>query len=305
MKNWLRGLSLLLYLLCGGRAGAQPSPGGWQADPRLRGVAPRALAQTPDGLLWLGTEDGVFRYDGTELVPLNALRRTGPPLPAVACNQVLALPTGDVWLGTEAGAYRFTAAGALQPVTPPSPARQAISSLVLAAAAHRVWLVQERVGLQAYTLAGQPTGPFIPAPTPYLGLWPAADGSLWLFSQQGPGRTQHRTATGQLLGEWQHPHRFLHPVADPAGRVWLLSARAAYRPAPGGQLPESSRWREPGLEMHFALAPTDTSATLLTQDQLVYLGWTPTAGPRARFRLGPLPWTGGEWGAGLAADASG
>ena len=305
MKNWLRGLPFLLCLLGGGRALAQLAPGGWQADPQLRGVALRAMAQTPDGLLWLGTEDGVFRYDGTDLVPLNALRRTGPPLPAVACSQVLALPTGDVWLGTEAGTYRFTTAGALQPVTPPGPARRVISALVLAADAHRVWLVQERVGLQAYTLAGRPTGPLIPAAAPYLRLWPAADGSLWVFSQQGPGRTQHRTATGQLLGEWQHPHRFLHPAADPAGRVWLLSARAAYRPAPGGQLPESSRWRAPGPETYFALVPTDTSATLLAQDQLVHLGWTPAAGPRMRFRLAPLPWTGGEWGAGLAADALG
>ncbi|MGI4869676.1 MAG: histidine kinase [Janthinobacterium lividum] len=303
MKHWLPCLRLLLGLLGGRLALAQPAPGGWRADPPLRGVALRALAQTPDGLLWLGTEDGVFRYDGTELVPLNALRRTGAPLPAVACSQVLALPNGDVWLGTEAGTFRFTTAGALRPVRLPGQARRVLSALVLAADARRVWLVQEQTGLQAYTLAGQPSGPLLPAPDPYLGLWPAADGTLWLFSR--PGHTQHLTASGQRLGDWQHPHRFLRPAADPTGRVWLLSARAAYRPAPGGQLPETSRWRPPGPEPYFALTPTDTSATLLIHDQLVHLAWTPAAGPRVRFRLAPLPWTGGDWGSMLTADASG
>ena len=53
------------------------------------------IAQTPDGYLWLGTQTGVYRFDGVRAVPL--------PLPGLANTEVgslLPARDGTLWIGT-------------------------------------------------------------------------------------------------------------------------------------------------------------------------------------------------------------
>ncbi|MCY7376033.1 MAG: hypothetical protein LH472_08695, partial [Pyrinomonadaceae bacterium] len=62
----------------------------------------RAIAQTPDGILWFGTDGGLARFDGrrVETVALEGLES----------NRILALEmnvAGELWIGTDAGATRF------------------------------------------------------------------------------------------------------------------------------------------------------------------------------------------------------
>src|SRR5215211_7637044 len=56
----------------------------------------RAIAQTNDGVMWFGTDNGLSRFDG---------RRVQTFLPAgTGSNRVLAAETsqsGDLWIGTE------------------------------------------------------------------------------------------------------------------------------------------------------------------------------------------------------------
>ena len=62
-----------------------------------------AIAQTPDGALWFGTDGGLARYDGRRTQTINA---AGLPT-----GRVLALQTdagGALWLGTERGAARLS-----------------------------------------------------------------------------------------------------------------------------------------------------------------------------------------------------
>src|ERR1041384_6853139 len=69
----------------------------------------RALAQTPDGAMWFGTETGLARFDGPRTQTIN-----DPALPA---GRTLALQTdkdGALWIGTEAGATRFHEGGFLK-----------------------------------------------------------------------------------------------------------------------------------------------------------------------------------------------
>src|SRR5690349_18382657 len=121
MKRW-RLLLVLWGVLRSTAALAQPGPAaGWLPSEALGGLMLRTLVPTADGLLWVGTDDGVFRYDGTRLVSINALRRGGPALPAVPCNFLLPLPDGQLWLGTDAGLYRFGPTGVLQVLPLPSP----------------------------------------------------------------------------------------------------------------------------------------------------------------------------------------
>lgn len=60
----------------------------------------RAIAQTPDGVLWFGTENGLARFDGRRM-------QTDTK---TAFNKILALVVGaggEMWIGTETGATRM------------------------------------------------------------------------------------------------------------------------------------------------------------------------------------------------------
>jgi ligand-binding sensor domain-containing protein len=60
-----------------------------------------AMAQTPDGYLWLGTEFGLVRFDGVQAVPWQP--PDGEQLPSTWINAVLVSHDGTLWIGTEKG----------------------------------------------------------------------------------------------------------------------------------------------------------------------------------------------------------
>ncbi len=60
------------------------------------------LAQTPDGYLWLGTHDGLYRFDGVVFERYQP--QSGGPFPARAVTSLLALSNGDLWIGFYPGA---------------------------------------------------------------------------------------------------------------------------------------------------------------------------------------------------------
>jgi ligand-binding sensor domain-containing protein len=60
-----------------------------------------ALAQTPDGYLWLGSPDGLCRFDGVVFERYQP--QSGGPFPAHTVSSLLALPNGDLWIGFSSG----------------------------------------------------------------------------------------------------------------------------------------------------------------------------------------------------------
>jgi ligand-binding sensor domain-containing protein len=60
-----------------------------------------ALAQTADGYLWLGTHDGLYRFDGIVFERYHP--QSGGPFPAQSVTSLLALPNGDLWIGLRSG----------------------------------------------------------------------------------------------------------------------------------------------------------------------------------------------------------
>jgi len=60
-----------------------------------------AMAQTPDGYLWLGSEFGLFRFDGVHAIQWQP--PAGQHLPDRNINSLLVTREGTLWIGTFAG----------------------------------------------------------------------------------------------------------------------------------------------------------------------------------------------------------
>ena len=106
--HWLGFILTGLLLVC--------SPGAYALNPELdvsqfahtvwkvrdgftRGAI-LAIAQTPDGYLWLGTEFGLYRFDGVRAIPWHA--PSGAVLPSGPIYSLLVARDGTLWIGTGA-----------------------------------------------------------------------------------------------------------------------------------------------------------------------------------------------------------
>jgi diguanylate cyclase (GGDEF)-like protein len=73
----------------------------WGASDGLAHISARAITQTPDGLMWIGTENGLSMFDGVSFKTLNA--DTVPAMTSDWINAVITGPEGKLWVGTNNG----------------------------------------------------------------------------------------------------------------------------------------------------------------------------------------------------------
>src|SRR5260221_9081161 len=89
----------------------QPTPA-WAVDPTKRitqyahvawrwqdgaiSSLPFTIVQTPDGYIWIGTESGIFQFDGVRFTPWNPGR--GQDLPSSTGVRLTATRDGSVWI---------------------------------------------------------------------------------------------------------------------------------------------------------------------------------------------------------------
>lgn len=100
------------------RAGESPDIGiaqlgleTWTPDAGLAGSWVRAIAQTPDGFLWLGTSGGLSRFDGLDFVNLTAA--ADPALPGNGVSALAGRSAGGLWVGFDVGGVRVLENGGL------------------------------------------------------------------------------------------------------------------------------------------------------------------------------------------------
>ncbi len=66
-----------------------------------------AILQDSQGFMWFGTEDGLVRYDGQELVRYGYARKEDSGLPGNYINQIVEGPRHDLWLAINGGLARW------------------------------------------------------------------------------------------------------------------------------------------------------------------------------------------------------
>lgn len=192
----------------------------WQRDQGMPHKSIRALAQTSDGYLWAGSDDGLARFDGVRFVAFE-LRAGWHPGPVHA---LLADRRGALWIGTSAsGLTRFENDRFTTFTT-----REGLPSDSITALAEdrdgRLWVGTE-VGLAIWHEGkfALPSGTEELNGKPITTLFKDRQGDLWIGAT-GAGVFQWRagkfipltdTSVDALL---QDPHCLL---VDRGGRIWI------------------------------------------------------------------------------------
>lgn len=205
-----------------------------------------AIAQTPDGYLWLGTPLGLYRFDGLTFEPMR------PPRPSYSMSDrvvsLMVARDGALWVGYEAGGIAVWDRGRFRLIFDPKIFRFVVIRLAegrdgtiwaattnprarLARLMDGQWRsVDDITGLPADDLSD---------------VLVARDGTVWAtaggaVSRLAPGAkrfTVVRTGMGEGVGLAQ----------DGQGRIWAADARGTRvidsPPGPGGEyaLPSTSR----------------------------------------------------------------
>ena len=145
--------------------------------------AVNAIAQTPDGYLWLATQSGVVRFDGVRTVPLPLA--PGQQLPSTSVGALLAARDGTLWIGTLDGLVSWKNG---QLTEYPSLARRTVLAL-LQDRAGTVW-VGGLAGPAGTLCAIRGDGPTCYGDDGSLGtvvasLYEDIDGSMWVGAATG------------------------------------------------------------------------------------------------------------------------
>ena len=73
----------------------------WRLQDGYFGSAPRRVAQTTDGYIWVGTGNGLFKFDGVRFIRWAA--QSGEELPSLSIRGLLGARDGSLWIATDAG----------------------------------------------------------------------------------------------------------------------------------------------------------------------------------------------------------
>jgi signal transduction histidine kinase/ligand-binding sensor domain-containing protein len=231
-----------------------------------------SLAQDHRGYLWVGTQDGLNRYDGRDMITFRAHAGDGA-LGGNWISQLLHDPRGWLWVGTSSGLYRHDY---LSERFEPMPLADEAGGYVYAifrAADGAIWIGSDHGlqrwdperGRQDWPAAGQS----LPVDLPDRRIRAIAQGRhgrLWLGTTEGlrqfdPRRGEFLPSPAALrdLGE---PINAL--LVDRMGRLWIAADA-------------SGTWRYPDLEGAAAQHVADSAgqrsyALLQTQDGRLWIG---------------------------------
>ncbi len=101
----------VVFASCGVAVGAAPTTTerlsdeyvmrSWEVDGGLPGNSVTGIAQTPDGYLWVATQNGLARFDGARFTIYS--HENTPGLETNRVRSVFAARNGDLWLGLDRG----------------------------------------------------------------------------------------------------------------------------------------------------------------------------------------------------------
>jgi ligand-binding sensor domain-containing protein/signal transduction histidine kinase len=216
----------------------------WQAEDGLPQNSVLAIAQGRDGYLWLGTQEGLVRFDGVAFTLFD--KQNTPALRSSFVITLLEDRAGTLWIGTSRGLARLDR-GAFTAVELGPDGKEVVASL-LEDTRGRLWVGTDAglVQLDHGRVAARLTVRDGLAHDTIRGLGEDRRGRLWVGTHGGvsvleDGRWR-RYGTAEGLPDDQV--RALH--ADRGGQVWLGTARGGLARLAGDRFVEEPRAEWPG-----------------------------------------------------------
>lgn len=190
----------------------------------------RALAQTPDGWLWIGTATGLYRFDG---LAFEAMPGIGSPAEDGAVSALFTDRAGTLWIGYASGRVGVLRDGRQTDLSPPE--RGWGVSQFAQEPGGAVWMRTRSWGYQVarhdqgrWQVFGAAQG----VPRSVVSLAVGGDGSVWLATARRPlhvlrpGAERFESTALALMGSTTL-------VRDRAGQVWWLDPERG-----AGRLPD-------------------------------------------------------------------
>jgi len=155
----------------------------WRVQDGVFTGAPSAITQTADGYIWIGTENGVVRFDGVRFDPW---KPDGNELPSSDIRDVLGARDGSLWVATAAGLTQWHAGGVVNFIHDPSSVEPLVESRD-----GTVWVVREEPPGSAMASVCQVTSSAMQChrdsdaipPALYSAITEDSSGNLWVGSQ--------------------------------------------------------------------------------------------------------------------------
>jgi signal transduction histidine kinase/streptogramin lyase len=231
-------LLLLLALACSLASALDPrkslsqySRTVWTQELGLPQDTIHAIAQTTDGYLWLGTDEGLARYDGYDFAVFN---NVNSDIPANSITALAATPDGSLWIGTSSGLARFkdsrfrvfTAADGL-------PDRQILRLAVDSSGA--LWIVAG-VSLRRFQdgkFTNFPPGPQMPV-TPVRAVCEDRHHNLWIAGYAGVVKLSGGKSTQVVPARFLDGNVIQAILADSHGRLWVGGSTGLLEVSPTG-----------------------------------------------------------------------
>ena len=202
----------------------------WTTEQGLPGGQVYALAQTPDGYLWIGTESSLLRFDGVRFTPIHP---TDPSLPPI--NHVLSLivdSTGALWIKLQGSRLLRYADGRFTSISSPEQGELGLTA-VGRSTSGGVLTAGIVHGVMDVTATGQKRVPLTTdsivlsiAQTPDSRIWLGTRESGLFWGQPAPTQTADQTTSQPAIPT----HRILTGIPDakinciapaPNGRIWI------------------------------------------------------------------------------------
>ena len=193
----------------------------WQADQGLPQNSILAIAQTPDGYLWLGTEEGLVRFDGVRFTVFD--QRTTPEIKGNTISVLLTDREGSLWIGTSGGGlvrYRnrqFTHYGMQDGLS-----NDSVLSL-FEDRAGSLWIGTDGGGLDRFS-----NGKFAVftskdglADNAVFSICEDFDGALWLGTHGGLSRLTRGKFTTYTAAQGLPNNYIKATYPDQAGNLWI------------------------------------------------------------------------------------
>ncbi|MDX2154575.1 MAG: ATP-binding protein [Bryobacteraceae bacterium] len=218
----------------------------------LSNLAVTCMAQDREGYIWVGTQAGVFRYDGSTFTKLTD---------GLSSEDIWALhvaPDGALWVATRWGVARW-AGRRFEPVTFPEPVEIYSAGTLDSDGAGNIWVASAN-GL--FRIGGGTSGPS------GVQVWKGRlasvhvdpDGVVWA----GCGRDLCRLVGGEMrpvgAAVGLPPQRWLSIVTAPDRSLWVRGSSSLYR------RPRSSFQF---ARVDYGLAPAGTDSARLAVDRAV------------------------------------